>query len=80
MLLEIAYLDHDATAPRMAAYMGRGLDCLPERKYAAVDQIAISTHNGTHLDAPSRYRPTMNHALASGRRCRPTGPKSCAFR
>ncbi|HEX4262262.1 MAG TPA: cyclase family protein [Acetobacteraceae bacterium] len=66
MLPAINYLDHAATAPGMAAFMGLPTQALPDGKYAAVEQVAISTHNGTHLDAPYHYWPTMNHALVPG--------------
>ena len=50
----------------MAEYMGVGVDQLPGGEYAAVERVAISTHNGTHLDAPYHYFSTMNHALKPG--------------
>jgi kynurenine formamidase len=52
MLPEIEYLDHAQTAPRMAAYMGISPESLPEGNYAAVERVTLSTHNGTHVDAP----------------------------
>ena len=66
MLPEIQYLDHRETAPRMAAYMGISPDALPGGRYAAVERVTLSTHNGTHVDAPWHYFPTCNHAVASG--------------
>ena len=33
---------------------------LPDGKAWAVEQVRISTHNGTHLDAPWHFHPTMN--------------------
>ena len=66
MLPQIEYLDHHATAPPMAAYMGVRLDQLPDGEYAAVERVAISTHNGTHLDAPYHFFSSMNHALKPG--------------
>ena len=65
-LPKIEYLDHHQTAPAMAEYMGVRLDQLPDGEYAAVERVAISTHNGTHLDAPYHYFSTMNHALKPG--------------
>jgi kynurenine formamidase len=35
-------------------------DQLPEGKGWAEERVAISTHNGTHLDAPWHYHPTMD--------------------
>lgn len=66
MLPEIDYLDHHDTAPAMAEYFGVGVDALPDGEYAAVEKVRISTHNGTHLDAPWHFFSTMNHALKEG--------------
>ena len=66
MLPQIEYLDHHATAPAMAAYFGIGVDALPQGEYAAVERVQISTHNGTHLDAPYHFFSSMNHALKPG--------------
>ena len=66
MLPQIAYDDHHATAPQMAEYMGVRVDQFPDGEFAAVERCAISTHNGTHLDAPYHYFSTMNHALKHG--------------
>ena len=65
-LPQIEYLDHHATAPSIAEYMGVGVDALPDGEYAAIERCAISTHNGTHLDAPYHYFSSMNHALTPG--------------
>ena len=66
MLPEIDYLDHHATAPQIAGYFGVGVGDLPGGEYAAVENVRISTHNGTHLDAPYHFFSTMNHALKDG--------------
>lgn len=66
MLPAIEYLDHHATAPRIAAYFGVAVDALPEGQYAAVERCTISTHNGTHVDAPYHYFSRMNEALVPG--------------
>jgi kynurenine formamidase len=63
---KIAYFDHRQTAPNMANFMGVPVDALPDGEYAAVEQCTISTHNGTHLDAPYHFFSTMNHALKEG--------------
>ncbi|MGG5889918.1 cyclase family protein [Falsiroseomonas sp. HC035] len=68
MLPKIDYRDHHATAPSMAALMGVPVEALPEGEYAAVEQVAISTHNGTHLDAPYHYFSRMDEALVPGGR------------
>lgn len=66
MLPEIDYLDHHATAPDLAAFFGVPVSALPDGEYAAVENVRISTHNGTHLDAPYHYFSSMNHALQPG--------------
>ena len=66
MLPKIEYVDHKMSAPRMAEYMGVRLDQLPEGEYAAVENVQISTHNGTHLDAPYHYFSRMNERLVPG--------------
>ena len=65
-LPKIEYMDHHMTAPAMAEYMGVRVDQLPDGEYAAVERANISTHNGTHLDAPYHYFSTMNHRLKPG--------------
>jgi kynurenine formamidase len=66
MLPRIDYVDHHQSAPRMAEYMGVRIDQLPEGEYAAVENVQISTHNGTHLDAPYHYFSRMNERLVPG--------------
>ena len=62
----IQYFDHHQTAPRMADYMGVPVSALPEGEYAAVERIDLSTHNGTHLDAPYHFFSRMNERLKPG--------------
>ncbi len=66
MLPEIEYLDHHQTAPQMADFMGVPVSALPEGEYAAVERVQISTHNGTHLDAPYHFFSRMNERLKPG--------------
>ncbi len=66
MLPRIDYMDHHQTAPQMAEYMGVRVDQLPDGEYAAVETVEISTHNGTHMDAPYHFFSSMNHALKPG--------------
>ena len=66
MLPQIDYHDHHSTAPDLAAFFGVPVSALPGGEYAAVETVRISTHNGTHLDAPYHYFSTMNHALKPG--------------
>ena len=66
MLPAIEYVDHHATAPRLAEYFGVRVEDLPEGEYAAVERCTISTHNGTHVDAPYHYFSRMNEAVVPG--------------
>jgi len=66
MLPRIDYSDHRQTAPQMADYMGIRVDQLPNGEYAAVERAEISTHNGTHMDAPYHFFSRMNEALIPG--------------
>jgi kynurenine formamidase len=66
MLPKIDYMDHHQTAPLMAEYMGIRVDQLPDGEYAAVESVQVSTHNGTHMDAPYHFFSSMNHALKPG--------------
>ncbi|MGB8840480.1 MAG: cyclase family protein [Aliidongia sp.] len=63
---EITYFDHEQTAGQIAGFFpGLTPAQLPEGKGWAVEQIRLSTHNGTHLDAPWHYHPTMNRGERS---------------
>lgn len=65
-LPEIEYLDHHMTASGMAQEMGVRIEDLPEGEYAAVERVKLSTHNGTHLDAPYHFFSRMNERLKPG--------------
>jgi kynurenine formamidase len=57
----IEYTDHDQGAQELAgAFPGLAPEQLPESKGWAVERVQISTHNGTHMDAPWHYHPTMD--------------------
>jgi kynurenine formamidase len=58
---EITYHGHDETAPAIAAmFPGLRPEDLPEGKGWAVEDVKLTSHSGTHLDAPWHYHPTMN--------------------
>lgn len=60
-LPEIDYYDHAATADDVLAFFpGATVDELPDREGWAIERVRVSTHNGTHLDAPYHYASTMN--------------------
>ena len=61
MLPEIDYVTHRQSAPDVAAlFPGLSPEQIPEGEGWAVETARISTHNGTHLDAPYHYHSTMN--------------------
>jgi kynurenine formamidase len=62
----IEYIDHEQSVPNiLPLFPGLTKQELPDGKGWAVEQIKLSTHNGTHLDAPWHYHPTMNEGEPS---------------
>jgi kynurenine formamidase len=62
----IEYVDHEQSVPGILTYFpGLKKEDLPEGKGWAVEQVKLTTHNGTHLDAPWHYHPTMNEGEPS---------------
>ncbi|MGI8306427.1 cyclase family protein [Saccharopolyspora hattusasensis] len=58
---EIDYLNHQDTAADMVTYFpGAQVEDLPDGEGWAVERVRLSTHNGTHLDAPYHYSAVMN--------------------
>ena len=57
----IHYMDHDMTFSQMASFFpGLKKEDLPEGAAWAVEKVELTTHNGTHLDAPYHFHPTMD--------------------
>src|SRR6266581_2569952 len=57
----IAYRNHRETPAEMVAFFaGLKPADLPDGEGWAVEQVNLSTHNGTHLDAPYHFASTMN--------------------
>ncbi len=57
----ITYIDHEQSLPDLLGFFpGLAAEDLPDGRGWAVEKVTISTHNGTHLDAPWHYHPTMN--------------------
>ena len=58
---KIAYFGHNDTAAQMLAFFpGVTREQLPGGEGWAVEQVTLSTHNGTHIDAPYHYHSTMD--------------------
>jgi len=58
---KINYLGHKESFPEMAAFFpGLDQEDLPDGEAWAAETIQLSTHNGTHLDAPFHFASTMN--------------------
>jgi kynurenine formamidase len=57
----IEYFDHQQSLPGMLAmFPGLAANQLPAGAAWAVERLSISTHNGTHVDAPWHFASTMN--------------------
>ena len=62
----IQYINHQQGLPRMLQFFdGLKAEDLPDGQGWAVEQVSLSTHNGTHLDAPWHFHPTMNRGERS---------------
>ncbi|HUP06975.1 MAG TPA: cyclase family protein [Caldimonas sp.] len=61
---KIQYFKHDATYEQIAPFFpGLKREDLPDGEGWAVELVSLSTHNGTHLDAPYHFHSTMDKAL-----------------
>jgi kynurenine formamidase len=57
----IEYVDHEQSVGEILKFFpGLKKEDLPDGKGWAVERVHLSTHNGTHIDAPWHYHPTMN--------------------
>jgi kynurenine formamidase len=63
---QITYQDHQQSAAQMAEYFGVRPDQLMSGEGPGMETCTISTHNGTHMDAPWHFASTTNHALKPG--------------
>lgn len=61
LLPRIDYMDHQQGWPEMAAlFPGLTLDQLPGREAWAAERLQVTTHSGTHMDAPWHYASTTD--------------------
>jgi kynurenine formamidase len=59
---KITYIEHRSSVDSMLRYFpGATAADLPDGAAWAVEKVQLNTHNGTHLDAPYHFHPTMNH-------------------
>jgi len=62
MIPQIDYLNHLAGAEQMTQFFpGLKKEQLPQGLGWAVEFVRLTTHSGTHLDAPFHYHPTMDN-------------------
>ena len=61
MEVAIEYHAHSETVKEIVGFFpGLRREDLPDGQGWAMERVAISTHNGTHVDAPWHYHPTMD--------------------
>lgn len=62
---KITYTDHTAGLAQMLPFFpGLTAEDLPEGKAWAVEDIALTTHSGTHMDAPYHFHPTTDNGAS----------------
>lgn len=65
---KIEYMDHDQSMPVFEKLIpGLKVSDMPEGKAAAAEIVHLSTHNGTHLDAPYHFHPTQDANFGDAR-------------
>ena len=58
----VEYFNHRDTAPQFTqVFPGLTVEDLPDGEGWALEWVRLTTHNGTHLDAPYHFASTMNH-------------------
>ncbi|WP_185460628.1 cyclase family protein [Listeria rocourtiae] len=66
MIPNITYMDHEFCVPSMLHFFGSATQKdLPNGMAWAIEEVRLTTHSGTHLDAPYHYHPTMNNGERS---------------
>ncbi len=62
---QITYVDHATGATEFREMFDIPEGALRDGAGAAVERCVLTTHNGTHMDAPWHYHPTMNGGARS---------------
>lgn len=57
---KIDHVDHAAGAKEFEKVFGMPVEHQLDRQGAAIERVDMTTHNGTHMDAPWHYHPTMD--------------------
>ncbi len=61
MIPKVDYMDHKMGAQQMKEFFpGLETDQLPDGLGWSLEMITMTTHSGTHMDAPYHYHPTMD--------------------
>ncbi|MCG8637726.1 MAG: cyclase family protein [Desulfobacterales bacterium] len=61
MIPKVTYVGHEAGAEQMKTFFpGLEKDQLPGGLGWALETVSLTTHSGTHLDAPYHYHPSMD--------------------
>jgi kynurenine formamidase len=64
----ITYFSHEQTFEQIAPFFpGLRREDLPDGEGWAAEMVQLTTHNGTHLDAPYHFHSTMDAALGGKR-------------
>jgi len=64
MIPNVDYLDHSLGAEQMKEFFpGVSKDQLPGGLGWALEFVHLTTHSGTHMDAPYHYHPTMDRGV-----------------
>ncbi|WP_397422917.1 cyclase family protein [Phenylobacterium sp.] len=63
---KVTYSVHAETVPQMAAsFPGLTAADMPDGEGWAVERVSLSTHNGTHMDAPWHFHSTTDQATTT---------------
>ncbi len=77
---QISYMTHETTWEQIAMFSpGLAKDDLPDGEGWAVESLTLSTHNGTHMDAPWHFHSTTD-AGATPAPCIDEAPLDLFFR